>query len=441
MQLDEYLIITIPFTFSYSFLILSNAKLLKVNRYIFTIGFFLTLWHFYEFVLFPLSAPFLFSDIIGNFDFWIYFIMLILILFYLLFFNIFLRLFLLITYNLSNRIAIQFVDSKTVYTILKALFFFTLLFYLFYYKSTYKTLNTIYVLTHKIPMNSAKFINYQVYYWVIIYSIFSLSGYFMCIYHIFKKNYVKSMCYLLSLFYILVGLKSKYVFVILFLYIAGLYFTNNSLKSLIFLMFITLLIPFLVGGFNALRGGGISFNSDALFLLLKYFVWRADFLYGFYKQVYYHIKTLDFSFGCSIFSLLLRIFPRAIWHDRPGSTNIILTQKIFGKFGDIKGWSFDFGGIGEFLYNFGPIGIILAAAYGSFWVALFNNMLIYSIKSRRLFLLSFILTSPVFWIPWNIGINTSFSLFFIPHILVGIIIIFLSNILKISCNYNNFKQK
>jgi glucose dehydrogenase len=73
----------------------------------------------------------------------------------------------------------------------------------------------------------------------------------------------------------------------------------------------------------------------------------------------------------------------------------------------------NFGGIGEFIYSFHLPGVILIGVLAGIVIYTINKILIRSMKNGNFLLVSFILANPIWFMPWNIGINDYFGRKFI----------------------------
>ncbi|EPL0744201.1 hypothetical protein LLI17_003310, partial [Proteus mirabilis] len=75
-------------------------------------------------------------------------------------------------------------------------------------------------------------------------------------------------------------------------------------------------------------------------------------------------------------------------------------------------WVFNYGGIGEFYFNFGLIGVAFIGFLSGSLIKNIDNILMKS-KDENAFFFSMILSSPFWSMPWGIGVNNLFSTMFI----------------------------
>jgi hypothetical protein len=229
-----------------------------------------------------------------------------------------------------------------------------------------------------------------------------------------KKTKISFMLLLFHIF-LMLSAKSKYVMVYPLFYIALYSFYVKPIKLMYVMIFVFLLAFIGIYSINVIRSGGDISNVDlsGLDYIIKVVIWRGDFFHGLYFLLDEMInKGMLASGGVTIFSLVFRIIPRSVWPDRYGSTDIELTRELFG-FAHEKGWAMNFGGIGEFIYSFHLPGVILIGVLAGIVIYTINKILIRSMKNGNFLLVSFILANPIWFMPWNIGINDYFGRKFI----------------------------
>ncbi len=85
---------------------------------------------------------------------------------------------------------------------------------------------------------------------------------------------------------------------------------------------------------------------------------------------------------------------------------------MFG-FEDEKGWAMNFG---EFIYSFHLPGVLIIGIT----IYTINK----SVNDRNYVLTSFILSNPIWYMPWNIGINDYFGQVFFINLIVYYFLLF-----------------
>jgi len=419
-----------------SIFILFYAYSLKVFKYGYTIGFMGSIWSVYNFIAFPLIGFFYFND---WFQKDIYLISLMLLIMIIYFVNMFIGFYISSKTNIWNRFfSLIMLEERTkslsydlkLNTVL--VLYVILVSYISYNNySMYGTINSFTILSSVGTFTDEQIVATQkgikIYIDAMSGDLVRLTFILLIGMLLYKKR--PGIAFILLLFHIFIMLsaKSKYVMVYPLLYIALYSFYVTKIKLKYVLTFVFIMAFSGIYAINVLRQGGDLSNLDlsGLDYIIKVVVWRGDFFHGLYFLLDEMInKGMLASGGVTIFSLMFRIIPRSIWPDRYGSTDIELTREIFG-FANEKGWAMNFGGIGEFIYSFHLPGVILIGVIAGIVIYTINTILIKSIKNGNFILVSFILANPIWFMPWNIGINDYFGRKFIFSFLGFYLIFFI----------------
>lgn len=448
MTLEEYLLIIVPYSIIMFIFILYYANRLKVFQYGYTIGFMGSIWSSYNFISFPLVGFFYFNEWFQK-DIYIITLMFLIMIVY--FINMF------IGFYISSKTTIWkrffswiMLESKTKELSsnlsLKVIFLLYIIFVIYTLYNNYVlygTINSFTILTNVGLISDEQIVTTQkgikIYIDAISSDLMRLSFIIFIGMLLHKRMPKKAFVFLLFHIFIILSSRSKYVLVYPLFYIALYSFYINKIKLKYVLFFVFMLAFSGIYGINVLRQGGDLSNLDlsGLDYIIKVVVWRGDFFHGLYFLLDEMInKEMLASGGITIFSLIFRIVPRSVWPDRYGSTDIELTRELFG-FANEKGWAMNFGGIGEFIYSFHLPGVILIGVLAGIVIFSINTILIKSIKNENFILVSFILANPIWFIPWNIGINDYFGRKFIFAFLGFYLIIWiLGNLNKIRIKKN-----
>jgi hypothetical protein len=424
MNFEEYLYIVVPYSFIMFIFILYYAKSLEVFKYSYTIGFMGSIWSGYNFIAFPLIGFFYFREWFNK-DIYIISLMFLIMIIY--FINMF------IGFYISNKTVIWnrlfswlMLENKTKELSsslsLKILFivYFFLVLYIFYNNYTmYGTINSFTILSIQGLFTDEQIVAIQkgikIYIDAILGDLIRISFIMLIGMLLYNKKTKISFMFLLFHIFLMLSTKSKYVMVYPLFYIALYSFYVKPIKLMYVMIFVFLLAFIGIYSINVIRSGGdlSNFDLSRLDYIIKVVIWRGDFFHGLYSLLDEMInKGMLASGGVTIFSLVFRIIPRSVWPDRYGSTDIELTRELFG-FDNEKGWAMNFGGIGEFIYSFHLPGVILIGVLAGIVIYTINKILIRSIKNGNFLLVSFILANPIWFIPWNIGINDYFGRKFI----------------------------
>jgi hypothetical protein len=424
MNFEEYLYIVVPYSFTMFIFILYYAKSLEVFKYSYTIGFMGSIWSGYNFIAFPLIGFFYFREWFNK-DIYIISLMFLIMIIY--FINMF------IGFYISNKTVIwnrlfswlmlenktKELSSSLSLKILFILYFFLVL-YTFYNNYTmYGTINSFTILSTQGLVTDGQIVAIQkgikIYIDAISGDLIRLSFIMLIGMLLYNKKTKISFMLLLFHIFLMLSAKSKYVMVYPLFYIALYSFYVKPIKLKYVLSFVFLLAFIGIYSINVIRSGGdlSNFDLSRLDYIIKVVIWRGDFFHGLYFLLDEMInKGMLASGGVTIFSLVFRIIPRSVWPDRYGSTDIELTRELFG-FAHEKGWAMNFGGIGEFIYSFHLPGVILIGVLAGIVIYTINKILIRSMKNGNFLLVSFILANPIWFMPWNIGINDYFGRKFI----------------------------
>lgn len=441
MSFEYYLLITIPYSFIIFVFILYYMYVLKVFKYGYTIGFMGSIWSIYNYILFPLVGFFYFKEYFMGKNIYLIALSFLIVIVY------FVSMFIGFDFENKNKIGNYFFSilmlektTKRLSSIIKLKFIFfiyIILVILFFYKNylIYGTINSFKILSDPTLITDEQIVAMQksikVYMFVMLNNLIKLTFTILIGVLLYKKKIKISFVLLIFHTFLMLSTKSKYVLVYPLIYIALYSFYVKKIKLRNAFIF-TFILAFGIYVINIVRAGGNlvgDINLTVVNNIIKIIIWRADFFHGLYFLLDEMInRGMLPAGGVTIFSLVFRIIPRSIWPDRYGSTDVELTKKIFG-FEHEKGWSMNFGGIGEFIYNFHLGGVILIGVIAGIVIYSINRILIRSIKNENFILVSFILSSPIWYIPWNIGINDYFGWSFILSFVCFFILLFVLIIL------------
>ncbi|WP_170963286.1 O-antigen polymerase [Vibrio kanaloae] len=224
---------------------------------------------------------------------------------------------------------------------------------------------------------------------------------------IFKRKYLLSI-FLTVLFCLLFFQSGSKYALVWFLYPIAIYSFLRNKVNIVFLSIPIVLLVIALPIINVFRNRGEFFIPvDELALLLDVLLSRADLFNGLYDLVEYLTDKGDFALGLSIYAVFTRFIPRDILPDRLGSTDTILTSEVYNT----SSWVFNYGGIGEFYYNFNFLGVVFIGVLSGVLVNSVNYALTKYAK-LNLILFSFFIASPFWSISWGIGFNNLFFTFF-----------------------------
>jgi hypothetical protein len=142
-----------------------------------------------------------------------------------------------------------------------------------------------------------------------------------------------------------------------------------------------------------------SFIGQEFIQRLNGFAVLQDFLGWFAHQSY--------AAGRTIIQMLVRWVPRPILPTKPPSTDVFLSNAVYGQEGEFGGGISLFGGAGEMYLNFGLVGMFL-------WFTLVGRLLYWAhygtqrlVESHRFVAYALIFANPAIWRGIaNMGINT-----------------------------------
>ncbi|MEY1239604.1 O-antigen polymerase [Providencia manganoxydans] len=181
-----------------------------------------------------------------------------------------------------------------------------------------------------------------------------------------------------------------------------LYKPINAMLLAVPVLILVSLIPIM----NIYRDAG-HLDVDGNYLL-SILLNRSDLFNGIYDLVVHVYEKNDFELGLTIYSLFLRFIPRDIYPDRLGSSDAFMTKEIYNQ----DFWIFNFGGIGEFYFNFGILGVLFIGVFSGYIIKVINSNLMKSTENN-IFLFVCLIASPFWTMPWGIGFNVFFTDLFI----------------------------
>lgn len=223
---------------------------------------------------------------------------------------------------------------------------------------------------------------------------------------------IRRQFFLLSLLFLVVSLYlqlltgSKYAFVILFSYLAILHY-NGFYRIRIWHLLILALLPLLLMSLNLVRSGTFTgeIGIERVVYLYGLMSWRGDFFHGLYHLVEaYSDGNIASWYGLNFIFLFLRFIPRTFFPERPGGTDMILTQQIFG-FDSEVGWAMNFGGFGDAFLAGGVYSILIVAFFGALLVSAFDRLYRIGMAKKDELALLCSLSCPLWYAPWNVGLN------------------------------------
>lgn len=223
-----------------------------------------------------------------------------------------------------------------------------------------------------------------------------------------RKKYITSFVFLIIIFLLALQAGSKYALVWFFYPLAIYSFQVkklNLLKIIVPLLLVVISIP-LINIFRNRKELDLTLNDIDFMLdvLLK----RADLFNGLYLMIEHVHKKGYYELGLTLYALFTRFIPRDFLPDRLGSTDTYMTNEIYHT----SSWVFNYGGIGEFYFNFGFIGVAVIGLISGYIVKSINYTLNYS-TNRNLLLFALIIASPFWSVAWGIGINNLFTTLFV----------------------------
>lgn len=439
MEFPEYIYIILPYCFIVSVLVLLYMKYLYVFKYRYTIGFMGAIWYVYNFIVFPLVGFFYFDFFFKTIDVELFFLVLVLI--YIYFFSIFLGFFIsarIKSFELAlSKISLEGLAQKLCDSVRLShiiAFYLILVSYKLYDNYlTYGTINVFKIISLKLPEEKIiQIIGSKIYIYALFESLIRNVFVLLSAILILKRRIVIAILFLVLQFYLMLSTKSKYVLLYpLFFFVLYNFFVRR-IRMVYFLLVLFVFAALGIYSINVVRSGGNIYIDDLeefLNSLIYIVVWRADFLYGFYILIEKILSgEVEVKAGITMLSIILRIIPRALFPSRMGASDVEMTREIFG-FTDEKGWSFTFGGIGEFVYNFHIPGLLVIGVLNGILVHSMNKLFIHGIRRSNFIILSLILSNPIWYMPWNIGINEyigqSIILSFVSYyILIFFLVIF-----------------
>jgi hypothetical protein len=233
---------------------------------------------------------------------------------------------------------------------------------------------------------------------------------------IYKRGLVWFIIATVVFFYLSMLNFSKYALLIPFVAVALLHFAGR-LKSKKTIYLVIGYIAFVgILAINAARKGNQAFFTlefSELPYAASIIIWRGDFYHGFLAlndQVL--AGNISPQFGFASLALLFRVVPRSIWPDRPGSTDRELTEQVLG-FTDADGWTLSFGGVGESYLNFLFIGPMIWGLMSGYVIMTFQRYFVECVKRKALVQIAILMAVPVYFMPWNMGLNDYFGRIFI----------------------------
>lgn len=150
-------------------------------------------------------------------------------------------------------------------------------------------------------------------------------------------------------------------------------------------------------------------SANNLAFLVDVLMARADLLDGLYDLVLYVREgSGEYGLGITIYPVLLRFIPRDFLPERMGSTDSYLTELIYNS----DSWVFNYGGIGEFYYNFGFPGVFFVGVVSGFVIKSVQKTMEKAAATHNILTLALYLSSPFWSISWGLGVNNFFFTIF-----------------------------
>jgi len=392
----------------------------------FSLGFMGIIWFLYEYVLFPVLAPVVFDDKIGIYNSSIWFLC-----------NVVISVYLLTHVYAICKVKQYHTDKIVVYRGEQSSDFLMGLIYilstatlLYIISGLSGGLNIITIYSNELTAQAKNdFSKSAMYSLLIVRSFFYISAVFIqC--KLLSKGFIKlSIVFLFLNLYVLLLFKSKMALMQIFIYLGCYHYFYKKITFKLIISLLVLLVSF-IPIINVIRRGGaidLGGGSDYLYTLFKIILWRADFYHGLHYLLDKAVSLeLPLTMGLSSLGVVTRFIPRSIWEDRVGSSEIYLTEFVFGKFEHVSGWSFNFGGLGEFILNFWFFGVPIIGLLSGYIIANLHVIFVRSFQEKNFLLFSTIITSALWSTPWNIGFNTTVATNVIP-IFFAFIVIYTTN--------------
>ncbi|MCR9503697.1 O-antigen polymerase [Vibrio alginolyticus] len=378
------------------FICLNRMKFIKANVHL-GCALFLSIWWGYYFVL---KIPY-YITVIGPGDSNYITIALLMIIIYLTLFFLGLQ---INNFNFNSLIN-KSIDDRLNVKKISLLCIITIIMLCIYNLNRYGTLNfidSIKQLSERRENTTWGGVGIYLYYFVS--SVFDGLG-ILCITLLIKhKKYFFSFLMTTLLVCLFLQAGSKYALV-WFLYPIAIWSFLIKKVSL-FKVFIPLFIlAIIVPIMNLFRNRGeFNFSLNEYSLMLDVFLARSDLFDGLVLLVEHVEKKGFYELGITIYAIFFRFIPRDFLPDRLGSSDTYITQEIYNT----NSWVFNYGGIGEFYFNFGLIGVAFIGFLSGSLIKNIDNILMKS-KDKNAFFFSMILSSPFWSMPWGIGVNNLFS--------------------------------
>ena len=272
----------------------------------------------------------------------------------------------------------------------------------------YGTLNLTQTLTKELGVDQVRAIQvgFVVYFASFAYEFLRISFVYLILALLSERRiYLAVIISFIATYFLLLS-GSKYSLVTIFYFMSTLAFFKLY-KPKLYHALALLVLPIILGVLNIFRNTGQlqSIGWDSVRYLYKLISWRGDFFHGFYHLIeQIALGNINYYYGVNFFFLPLRIIPRSLFPERPGSSDQILTKQLFG-FEEVTGWALNFGGIGDAILAFGIVGVPLAALIAGTIVGMLHRIFIISTNSSHSLLFLFAITNPIWFAPWNVGLN------------------------------------
>ncbi|MBS9950501.1 oligosaccharide repeat unit polymerase [Vibrio alginolyticus] len=216
-----------------------------------------------------------------------------------------------------------------------------------------------------------------------------------------RKYYFSALVMCLMIMSLSVQGGSKYA-LLWVLYPVAIYSLLSKPINAILLSLPLLLLICMIPVINIYRDvGELDVDYSYLFSILLH---RSDLFNGIYDLVVHVYNKDEYELGLTIYSLFLRFIPREIYPDRLGSSDAFMSKEVY----DQDFWIFNFGGIGEFYFNFGIFGVLFIGVVSGYIVKAINYNLIRTVNENK-FMFVCLLSSPFWSMPWGIGFNVYFT--------------------------------